>query len=257
MQCADYRELLSALVDDELPLDEAAEVREHLANCADCAREHDALATTSRRIKEGLVRHPAPDVLKARIRSMLAQPDALSPPVELTPTFRPRWTRLLAAGVLIAAASSALTYGALRRTSPGAGMADVLLDSHIRSLMPGHLIDVASTNQHTVKPWFNGRVDLSPLVPNLDSAGFPLLGGRLDYVEGRAVAVVVYGRRQHVINVYSWPAGPATPPRTGSIDEKGYHLVEWRSGDIDLWAVSDVNRAELQQFVRAFETATQ
>lgn len=255
MRCAEYRELLSALVDDELPIEEAADVRAHLAACEDCAREHGALAATSRRIKEGLVRHQAPDVLKARIRSMLSQPDAFSPVVEPPPAARPRWTTLLAAGVVIAAASSALTFGALRRTGPASDTAGALLDSHIRSLMPGHLIDVASTNQHTVKPWFNGRLDLSPTVPNLDSAGFPLLGGRLDYLQGRAVAVVVYGRRQHVINVYSWPAGRSLSPRTGAVDEKGYHLIEWQTGDVDFWAVSDLNRAELQQFVSLFRTA--
>jgi anti-sigma factor RsiW len=261
MRCAEYRELLSALVDDELPADEAAEVREHLATCAECAREHDALAATSRRLKEGLVRHSAPDVLKARIRSMLSQPDGLSPVVETPPSARPRWTTLLAAGLVIAAASSALTYGALRRTDPasggggGRGVTAALLDSHIRSLMPGHLIDVASTNQHTVKPWFDGRVDLSPAVPNLDTAGFPLIGGRLDYVEGRAVAVVVYGRRQHVINVYSWPPGTASAPRAAAFDEKGYHLVEWWNGDVETWAISDLNQAELREFVSLFRAA--
>lgn len=255
MRCAEYRELLSALVDDELPADEAAGLRTHLANCAECAREHDALAATSRRLKEGLVRHSAPDVLKARIRSMLSQPDAFSPLPEPLPNGRPRWTTLLAAGLVIAAASSALTFGALRRTGPASPVAAALLDSHVRSLMPGHLIDVASTNQHTVKPWFNGRVDLSPAVPNLDSAGFPLIGGRLDYVEGRAVAVVVYGRRQHFINVYSWPERPASSAPVGAIDERGYHLLEWRNGDVEMWAVSDLNRAELQQFVSVFRAA--
>ena len=201
------------------------------------------------------MRHSAPDVLKARIRSMLAQPDVFSPAVETPPSVRPRWTTLLAAGLVIAAASSALTFGALRRTGPSGGVTQALLDSHIRSLMPGHLIDVPSTNQHTVKPWFNGRVDLSPAVPNLDTAGFPLIGGRLDYVEGRAVPVVVYGRRQHVINVYSWPAAPGGGPQLGASDEKGYHLVEWRSGDEQMWAISDLNRSELQQFVRLFQAA--
>lgn len=200
------------------------------------------------------MRHPAPDVLKARIRSMLSEPDAFSAVAEAPPSGRPRWTILLAAGLVIAAASSALTYGALGR-APANGTAAALLDSHIRSLMPGHLIDIPSTNQHTVKPWFNGRVDLSPAVPNLDSAGFPLLGGRLDYVEGRAVAVVVYGRRQHLINVYSWPGKPAGAARPGTLDEKGYHLLEWRNGDVDMWAVSDLNRGELQQFVRLFQAA--
>jgi anti-sigma factor RsiW len=254
MGCAECRDLLSALVDDELPLNEGAEVRAHLANCSDCAREHDMLAATSRRIREGVVRHAAPDVLKRRIRSMIAQPDAFAPVAEAPSGVQPRWTMLVAAGLVIAAASSALTYGALRGGTAANGTTAALLDSHIRSLMPGHVIDVPSSNQHTVKPWFNGRVDVSPAVPNLDSAGFPLLGGRLDYVAGRAVAVVVYGRRQHVINVYSWPGEPGTA-RPGTLDEKGYHLIEWRNGDVDMWAVSDLSRGELQQFVRAFQAA--
>ena len=200
------------------------------------------------------MRHPAPDVLKARIRSMLSQPDAFSPAVEPPPAARPRWTTLLAAGVVIAAASSALTFGALRRTGPANDTTAAILDSHIRSLMPGHLIDVASTNQHTVKPWFNGRLDLSPAVPNLDSAGFPLLGGRLDYVEGRAVAVVVYGRRQHVINVYSWAAGDRQTREPVTSSDKGFHVVHWTSDGIESWAVSDLNTQELDQFVQLLRT---
>ena len=252
MGCADYRELLSALVDDELMADEVVDVRAHLADCADCAREFGALEEVSRRLKEGVVRHSAPDVLKARIRSALAQPDAFSPVTEPRTTGRLRWTTLAAAGLVIAAASSALTFGALRSAGPSGTVTEALLDSHIRSLMPGHLTDVVSTNQHLVKPWFNGRLDLSPAVPNLDSLGFPLVGGRLDYLEGRAVAVVVYGRRQHVINVYSWPVNGVAATRPAAVDQRGYHLVEWRSGDVEYWAVSDLNRAELDQFVKLF-----
>ena len=121
--------------------------------------------------------------------------------------------------------------------------------------MPGHLTDVASTNQHNVKPWFNGRIDLSPLVPSLDSIGFPLIGGRLDYLDGRAVAAVVYARRQHVINVYSWPVNAPDIAPVNRTTEKGYHLVEWRRDGLEAWAVSDLNRAELTEFVRAFMAA--
>jgi anti-sigma factor RsiW len=117
--------------------------------------------------------------------------------------------------------------------------------------MPGHLTDVVSTNQHQVKPWFNGRVDLSPAVPNLDSAGFPLAGGRVDYVDGHAVAVVTYTRRQHVINVYARP----TDERSSSANESrnGFHMIEWQSGGLDYWAVSDLNSAELAQFIALFK----
>jgi len=250
MRCADCLDAINAYLDDELTPDEHREMEEHLTSCADCRREHEVLATTSRTLKEGLVRHRAPDVLKARIRSALAQPDAFDRPVPLA---RFSWVRVAAAGLMIAAASSALTYGVVRRPFAQRTAASDVLSSHIRSLMPGHLVDIASTDQHNVKPWFNGRLDLSPSVPRLDSIGFPLLGGRVDYVAGRSVAAVVYGRRQHVINVFSWPASDATSLAPSASTEKGYHVVHWRNEGMEMWAVSDLNVGELQQFVAAFE----
>lgn len=118
----------------------------------------------------------------------------------------------------------------------------------------GHGTDVASNDQHNVKPWFNGRVDLSPPVPRLDSAGFPLLGGRLDYVASRPAAAVVYGRRQHIITVYSWSsAGDDEAP--SSLSTQGYHLLRWGNGRVESWAISDLNAAELVQFVAMFRRA--
>jgi len=252
MQCGDCRELLSGHLDGELMAAESQNVRDHLAHCAECAREEELLARTSALVRQRLVRHSAPDVLKARIRTALAQPNAFDQPAR---PVRRNWTRLAAAGVSIAMVSSALTFATLSRKTGSHSIADELVTSHVRSLMPGHLTDVASTNQHNVKPWFNGRIDLSPLVPSLDSIGFPLIGGRLDYLDGRAVAAVVYARRQHVINVYSWPvSGPDIAP-VNRTTEKGYHLVEWRRDGLEAWAVSDLNRAELTEFVRAFMAA--
>src|SRR5512132_37740 len=255
MRCADCRDTINAYVDQELLPDEQRDVRDHLASCADCQREYDVLVATTRRLKEGLVRHRAPDVLKARIRSAIAQPNAtdsfeVSAPRVLKPW---PWARLAAAGALIAIASSALTFAAVRQQLKAPSAEAGILSSHIRSLMPGHLVDIASTDQHNVKPWFNGRLDVSPAVPRLDSLGFPLLGGRVDYVEGRPVAVVVYGRRQHIINVFSWPAAKGTPLAPAASTEHGYHLVHWRREGLELWAVSDLNLPELQQFVSVFE----
>jgi anti-sigma factor RsiW len=252
MRCAECRETLNALVDGEIAGDEAVEIRDHLAGCAECQREHHMLIETSSLLKEGLVRHPAPDVLKARLRSALAQSQPFDAP---RPIRGPSWMALAAAGLVIAVASSATTLAVARREAQTAPGAEVLA-SHLRSLMPGHLTDVASTNQHNVKPWFNGRVDFAPAVPDLDSAGFPLLGGRLDYVGDRPVAAMVYGRREHKISVYAWPAessaGDHAPVER---DVRGYHLMTWRSGGLVYWAVSDLNPRELAEFVRAF-TAT-
>jgi anti-sigma factor RsiW len=249
MRCADCRETLNALVDGEIAGDEAVEIRDHLAGCDECRREHRLLTETSSLLKEGHVRYPAPDVLKARLRSALAQAQPLDAP---RPVRGPSWIVLAAAGLVIAVASSATTLAVARRgleTAPGSEV----LASHLRSLMPGHLTDVASTNQHNVKPWFNGRVDFAPAVPDLDSAGFPLLGGRLDYIGDRPVAAVVYGRREHKISVYSWPAESGAGDRAPvESDVRGYHMMTWRSGGLTYWAVSDLNSKELDEFVRAF-----
>jgi anti-sigma factor RsiW len=255
MRCAACRELLNANLDNELMTEETVGVRDHLAQCSDCSRAYDELAATSRAVRGGLVRYTAPDVLKARIRSALADSDADAPPAAREPRrtiVSHQWLRLVAAGLVIAVASSATTFGVIRERGVSPSVRDEVLTSHVRSLMPGHLTDVASTNQHNVKPWFNGRVDLSPPVPGLDSAGFVLSGGRLDYVAGRAVAAVVYLRRQHVVNVFSWPdAGDDTRPSV--VTTQGYHLVSWRTDGVAFWAVSDLNTTELSQFVALFQ----
>lgn len=168
---------------------------------------------------------------------------------------RKPWFNLIAAGLVVAVLSSAATLAAtLAATHRGTSSTNVeneVLASHLRSLMPGHLTDVTSNDTHNVKPWFNGRLDLSPNVPRLDSLGFPLTGGRLDYANGRPVAAVVYMRRQHVINVFSWPsAGESTKRET--TDEKGYHLIHWRNDGMEYWVASDVNIVDLNQFVDLF-----
>ncbi|HTE46824.1 MAG TPA: anti-sigma factor [Gemmatimonadaceae bacterium] len=254
MRCSDCRDVLNAYVDDEMMPSEMQEIREHLATCADCEREHRLLAETSLLLRDKLVRHSAPDVLKARIRNALAQPNAFDPPREVKP--QRTWMRLAAASVLVAIVSSAVTFAAARQGTPSRSIADDVLASHIRSLMPGHLTDVASTNQHNVKPWFNGRIGLSPPVPSLDSAAFRLIGGRLDYIDGRSVAAVVYARRDHMINVYAWPTTSRTEETRSETTDRGYHLVHWRNDGIEYWAVSDLNRPELDQFVAAFTSAT-
>lgn len=241
--CADVRDALDAFLDGELPPDARARVRDHLTECLECARRSEELEAVSRRVQEALVQHRAPDVLKARIRAALA--DAAPAPVRPA---RWRWVRFAVAAVLIAAVSSAATFVAARRTTPERSVASAVLESHVRSLLPGHLVDVASTNEHNVKPWFDGRIDLSPTVPRLDSADFRLVGGRLDYVASHPAAVVVYARRQHMINVYSW-AEPGRDAAPASSESHGYHLVSWRAAGVEYWAVSDLNLGELSQLV--------
>jgi mycothiol system anti-sigma-R factor len=247
MKCDECCETLDAFIDGELLDGEANRIRDHLAECGDCAAEHRMLSRVSSLVRTEAGRPSAPDVLKARIRSELAKPAAVA---SLAGSRSFATWKLVAAGLIIAILSGGGAYSAARRPAP-ASVAEDVLSSHIRSLMPGHLTDVASTNLHNVKPWFNGRIDLSPVVPSLDSAGFPLVGGRLDYVNGRTVAVVVYARRQHLINVFAWPsaAGPS-PPSTSTT--KGYHLVRWVDAGVEHWAASDLGVVELSQFVSLF-----
>lgn len=195
------------------------------------------------------MRYEAPDVLKARIRAgLVGSPREVEPRAANLPSKRRRdWVNGFAAAAVVAMVSSALTLVAVRQGTPDNSVANQVLTSHIRSLMPGHLTDVASNDQHNVKPWFNGRLDYSPSVPRFDDQGFPLIGGRVDYVGGRPVAVVVYGRRQHLINVFSWPSAGADEALAATASN-GYTMYRWRSGGVEHWVVSDVNAAELKTF---------
>jgi anti-sigma factor RsiW len=258
MTCADCVENLGPFIDGELPADEAALVESHLKSCQDCAAAHRRLVETSSQVKGALTRYRAPDVLKARIRASLAEAgtEALSQRV-LMATPRGRvWPRIVAAAAAVAIVSSALTFASLNRSPSADPLQQEVLNSHIRSLMPGHLTDVASNDQHNVKPWFNGRVDVSPAVPRLDSIGFPLLGGRLDYVEGRNVAAVVYGRRQHMINVFSWPAAAQGDLAPAVSSANGYNFIRARRNGVEVWIVSDLNLRELEDFAERFREAS-
>lgn len=253
MTCKECLDSLNAYVDGELAADEAAAVRDHLAMCDDCAAQHTRLVEGTMRLKGALMRYEAPDVLKARLRASLSRPEAeIVAAQPRVPFFRGvRWPTAIAAAAVVAVLSSAATLSFANRKSGADEIQSELLASHIRSLMPGHLTDVASNDQHNVKPWFNGRVDMSPNVPRLDSLGFPLVGGRIDYINGRSVPVIVYTRRQHVINVYSWPSN-TTGDKTVAASSHGYNLIRAPVNGEEMWIVSDLNRAELESFARLF-----
>jgi anti-sigma factor RsiW len=251
--CQAARDALSAYVDGELAPDRAAEVAEHLMTCSSCSTEYQALLETVGTLRSQLERYTAPDVLRARIRAAVA-----TTPTQITTERRTyvlsggrrrrRMVVVAAAIVVGAALGSAATFIAAGGPRREPSVASEVLASHLRSLMPEHLTDIRSSDQHNVKPWFNGRLDYSPSVPRFDDQGFPLIGGRVDYIGGRPVAVVVYGRRQHLINVFSWPTSAGGAPVRAAA-AKGYNMFFWRSGGIERWVVSDVNPRELQSFV--------
>ena len=190
-------------------------------------------------------RHAAPAALRNAVRRATAAP--AHPPSRVTAWLGLEWLRLSAAfavGVLVA-----LLVPATWHAVPDATIANELVDSHVRSLQLAHLSDVVSTDHHTVKPWFAGKLDYSPPVHDLAPRGFPLAGGRLDVLHGRTIAALVYKRRQHVINVFVVPRGADTPPTDTRLSRNGFHVQSWSDGSNSFWAVSDLNAEELGQFV--------
>lgn len=234
---------LDAYLDGELASRDAREFEAHLKECRDCARLHDTRVALGAAIRAEVPSLRAPEELRTRVRSALTS--AAGHSVTRRPaTLGPRWLALAASLAVVALGGWRL---GLSRAGSQA-LADQVLASHVRSLMPGHLTDVVSSDQHTVKPWFNGKLDFSPPVHDFAGRGYPLVGGRLDYVGGRPVAALVYGRRQHLINAFLWPAtrGPAGGP--GVTLRQGYHLLHWMTPDYVYWVVSDLGAAELNEF---------
>jgi len=265
MSCRTTRESLDAYIDAELPADRAAAVAEHLTACASCSSEYESMLNTIKALRTRLGRYSAPDVLRARVRSAVV--GAAAAPAEANAPVRARRTTWHGASrASLAATAAVLVIGvalgsgltlvarndASDRTIP---VAQQVLTSHIRSLMPDHFTDVRSNDQHNVKPWFNGRVDLSPVVPRLDDQGFPLIGGRVDYIDGRSVGVVVYGRRQHVINSFSWPSRSAGSAPISETAANGYTMLSWRRNGVERWVVSDLNATELRSFSSLLQAA--
>ena len=236
---------MDAYLDGELAARDAREVEAHLRECRDCARQHDARVALGAAIRAEIPPLRAPDELRARVRATLRSAAGSPVPRRQTPALGWRWMALAASLVLVAVGSWRL--GSNR--AAGAALSDQVLMSHVRSLMPGHLTDVVSSDQHTVKPWFNGKLDFSPPVYDFAGRGYPLIGGRLEYLGGRPVAALVYGRRQHLINVFLWPVtqqGPADEPAAAT--RQGYHLLHWTTRDYEYCVVSDLGTAELGQF---------
>ena len=232
---------LDAYLDGELAAADARALEAHIAQCPECARWRDDRVTLRAAIKSQIPVLRAPDVLRQRVRTQIRSGSRFRATVV--------WRSLALAASVAVVAFGGWQLGLQR--GRGESLAAEVLTSHIRSLMPGHLTDVQSSDQHTVKPWFNGKLDYSPPVYDFAGQGFPLLGGRLDYVGGRPVAALVYGRRQHVINVVLWPRDrdpPASAPAAQT--RQGYHVLRWVTPDYTYWAASDLGLAELQDFER-------
>jgi anti-sigma factor RsiW len=246
--CPDKEHLLQALIDGELDARNAQAAEEHLRACPGCAEAFAELQMLRERLSAPDVAWRAPEGLRERIEAQLAAPPA--PAVTRRSRALAPW--LVSGGMTALAAGLAL---ALVWPNPRA-LEDELVADHVRSTLASHLVDVETSDRHTVKPWFNGRIDFAPPVPDLADRGYPLAGGRLDYVRDRPVAALVYRRNKHVINLFIWPSKPGTSLPPAKALRQGYALEHWESGGLEFWAVSDVDPADLAAFRAAFTAAT-
>ena len=219
----------------------------HIARCPSCLAELEAIQAMRSALRTNLPVHRAPPALAVRIASAL--------PREAPPPVRRRPVRLGFAGAAMAGgfAGVALTLAVTRFTPPPDPLvADVVAD-HVRSMMADHLTDVATSDQHTVKPWLSARLDLSPVVKDFAAEGYPLVGGRLDYVDGHRAAAIVYRRDKHIINLFAFVSDDRSDAAPHMVSRDGFNVIRWRMGGLTYVAVSDVEAAQLRAFVRLVE----
>jgi anti-sigma factor RsiW len=246
MNCQETQELVDAYVDRELDLVKALELERHLGECAWCSAHHAGLLAL--RSAVSTVYHTPPASLRKQVMSEVRKANKGGAAAR-TPLVMPwRWIGVAASVVLLA-----VVGWSVYRLSAGPSRDQVLarevVSNHVRSLMATHIADVPSSDQHTVKPWFSGKLDFSPPVINLDEQGFPLVGGRLDYLDNRPVAALVYKRNQHIINLFIWPT--AESDRSEKTEaHQGYNVIHWRQNGMSYWAVSDLNSNELTEFAQ-------
>lgn len=235
MNCSVDR--IEAWLDEELDAAERAAVERHIETCSICAEAASRLREQKASIRREAAYYRAPAALREKIRGELRRAEA--------PARHTNWRAwALAASVLLTLSAAWNVF----QTWPWqrAALADSVLDGHLRSLAAGSLVDVPSSDQHTVKPWFAGKLDFSPNVKNLDEQGFPLAGGRIDYLGGQRVAAIVYRRRQHIITLFTWPSASGGGG-SGKMERDGYNLLRWTAGGMNYWAVSDVAPEELEK----------
>jgi mycothiol system anti-sigma-R factor len=249
VSCEMTHAVLHGYLDGELDAARAAEFEQHLLSCPQCVAELEAQENLRSAIQRSGLRERAPERIRRNLQaamgssSITSEPVKAAAPMRVKASIRPTWWLTLAA-----AAVFVIVLGSrfLPNLTQGRGdeMTAAIVDAHLRSLQPGHLEDVISTDQHTVKPWFDGRIDFAPPVRDFVSDGFPLQGGRLDVVRGKTVAVLVYGRRKHIINVFIWPTNEQDQaPLQGS--QLGYNWIDWRKSGMELVAISDVSAPDL------------
>jgi len=273
MNCEEATKLMDGYSDGELDPITSQTIEQHLRDCPNCDQAYKTHGSLIRVIGNAAPYYKAPAELRERIRSSLREEMVARPmrnvgrdvqplfprrqPGPRTVLFGTSWNWLaLAATIVFAAIIGWNLLPGLQRPDAEQFLATQLISSHVRSLMASHLTDVASSDQHTVKPWLDAKLDFAPSVVDLSQQGFPLIGGRLDYLDNRPVAALVYQRRKHFINLFVWRAGAGTDKTLKAISHQGYQLLHWVDSDFDYWAVSDVNVNDLQTFKEQFAAQT-
>jgi len=253
LNCQRTQELIHGYLDSELDPARNLEVEQHMEECQTCGRVFRNQTTLKSALKADSLYHDAPERLKKRIQSSLRK--------EAKSAVRPRafrwgWAAIVASPALMLLIALGVWSLALRSTAPGGDelLAQQVVTDHVRSLqLPGHLTDVLSSDKHTVKPWFDGKVDFAPSVKDFADQDFRLYGGRLEYLNHRSVAALVYQRRLHYINLYVWPSEQAGSTAEVTTQRQGYNLIHWTSSGMNYWAISDLNGVELREFARLIQ----
>jgi len=253
VDCNETRIWLNGYIDGELDLARSTEIERHIEGCAACSRARDNHRVLQDSFRAARLEFRCPDRLRTRITAAIRRETR-------RPNARPDISRrslAIGAALLLAAVG---VWLAMRPTS-GASLDDQIardvVASHVRSLLADHLTDVASRDRHTVKPWFAGKLDFAPGVVDLSAEGFPLVGGRLDYLEHRTVAALIYSRRKHAINLFIWPSEHAADGALQSATAQGFQIAHWNEAGTAYWAISDLNSSELHQFIQLYRGASQ
>lgn len=248
MNCQQAKPLIDPYADGELEAAATLELERHIHDCPACALAWRNLQSLKKTLKQDSLYFTAPMDLRRKVKAELHSQLGTKSRWSL-----PNWNWLTGVTTGLATACFALLLTLmLLRPSAQQQLTDEIVSSHIRSLMANHALDVVSTDQHTVKPYFNGKLDFSPPVKDLAAQDFPLIGGRLDYLDGRSVAAVVFQHRKHIINLFVWPAKEADSQPAMLASRQGYHVIHWSEAGMTFWAVSDLNEKELMEFARDF-----
>jgi anti-sigma factor RsiW len=249
LNCNELKSLIHPYVDGELDLVRNLAIEQHMQACSACTQAYKGLQTLRTALSAGSLRFEAPVSLQKRIQTSL---QAASKPER--PRFPVPWGILGVAASLLFVALATWSLARIRFVPPVDDfLAKEVVYSHVRSLLAKEPVDILSINPHTVKPWFTGKLDFSPPVKDLTEEGFPLIGGRIDYLDDRQVAALLYRRQQHKINLFVWPSAKDSDGEATTQTRQGYHLIHWTDSGMTFWVVSDLNNTELQQFVQLMQ----